>query len=124
MKTILNLILALCITTALSATEINKKSNLIFSTKKIELRIDQKVDEHFFQKMSFDINGNSLKIQTAEVISIVQIFDNNGKMQYQLPVTSNKLQICKTLFDNGDYKIGFILEGQSDIVFSDLKIKE
>ena len=44
-------------------------------------------------------------------------------MEFQLPVMSNNVQINKNLFGQGQYKLGFILEGQSEIHFTDVTIK-
>ena len=76
-----------------------------------------------FTSTSFDADTENLTFNTVEDISVVQIFNNNGDMEFLLPVMSNNVQINKNLFEEGTYKLGFVLEGQTQVHFSEVVIK-
>jgi len=44
-------------------------------------------------------------------------------MEFQLPVMSNKVTIGKSLIENGTYKLGFMITGQKQIQFTEVKVK-
>ena len=58
----------------------------------------------------------------ADEIKYIQIFTVNGTLKYQLPVMSNKLRISKKLFNKGEYRLGFIMEGNKSIEFTGVKV--
>ena len=60
---------------------------------------------------------------TKDEISVIQIFDANGNLEFQLPVMSNQVKINKNLFGEGRFKLGFLVEGDSQIHLSDVIIK-
>ena len=80
-------------------------------------------DLDIFSGSSFDAESENLIFDTHNEISVVQIFNSNGDMEFQLPVMSNNVQINKNLFDTGVYKLGFVIQGQTEVQFTDVTIK-
>ena len=72
---------------------------------------------------SFDSESESFEFQTLTDITLVQIFDNEGNMEFQLPVMSNFVKLNKNIFSSGDYQLGFILEGDSNVHLTTVTIK-
>ena len=64
-----------------------------------------------------------MSFTTNENISVIQIFNANGELEFQLPVMSDDVKINKNLFGQGDYKLGFVLEGQSELHTTHVSIK-
>lgn len=75
-----------------------------------------------FASSDFDSATEMLEFTTVESMAAVQIFDAAGEMTFILPVMSDNVQINKNLFEQGTYKLGFILEGQSSVHFSTVTI--
>ena len=72
---------------------------------------------------SFDSESESFEFQTLTDITLIQIFDNQGNMEFQLPVMSNSVKLNKNLFSTGEYKLGFVIEGDSNVHLSTVTIK-
>ena len=70
-----------------------------------------------------------IQVQTDAVTNLenvkltAQIFDQDGQLVFQLPVMSNKVKINKNVFGSGKFKLGFILDGETDIHFTEVNIK-
>jgi len=78
---------------------------------------------HIFSFADFDAATDNLIFITNEVISVIQIFDANGNLEFSLPVVSNSVKINKNLFEVGHYELGFILEGQSQMHSTTVTVK-
>jgi len=76
-----------------------------------------------FTSVDFDTETENLSFTTNDDISAIQIFDADGTMVFQLPVMTNNVKINKNLFDAGTYKLGFLLEGQSQVHATQVTIR-
>jgi len=113
----------------LAAATISYSSNLvpeselsIITTASVELSVVNAQQKDFFQVAQYNMEMDALEFVTAESINYLQIFDESGKLKYQLPVMSNKLKISKKMFKQGTYKIGFITKENTTIQFTNLKV--
>jgi len=68
-----------------------------------------------FTSADFDVASENLSFTTTDEISVIQIFNAEGNLEFSLPVMSNDVKINKNLFGEGSYQLGFILEGQSQM---------
>lgn len=72
---------------------------------------------------SFNVNESSFDFETNEEIGFIQIFDTEGNLEFQLPVSSSKVRINKDLFESGQSKLGFLLKESGEIQFAEVSIK-
>jgi len=93
----------------------------VFKTAAVEFYVSDVSSKDFFTYANFNDITDNVEFVTKDDIKYIQIFRQNGKLQYQLPVMSNKLKISRKMFKQGTYKIGFIVEGGESITFSNLK---
>lgn len=119
MRNLLTILAALTIT--FSTAYANTTPEVLISTAEVEVVTIEALD--FFISSAFDQGSNNLVFDTTQDITIIQIFNSDGKMEFQLPVMSNNVQINKNLFDQGNYKLGFILEGQDQVHFTNVTVK-
>jgi len=119
MKNLITIIavLAFTFTSALATTTPEK----LISTTDVEVVIVGTSD--IFTKADFDASTQSLNFRTKKSISVIQILDENGNLEFLLPVMNKKVQINKNLFELGVHKLGFILEGQSQMHLTTVTIK-
>lgn len=94
---------------------------VLISSADVEVVTIEALD--FFENASFDESNDNLIFNTTKDISVVQIFNDKNEMEFQLPVMSRNVQINKNLFGQGNYKLGFLLEGQNDIYFTKVTIR-
>lgn len=119
MKNLITILTILTITfsTAFASTT----PEVMISAPEVEVVNVNNLD--FFTKASFDVSSDNLTFDTTDEMSVVQIFNAEGTMEFQLPVMSNNVQINKNLFDSGTYRLGFVLEGQTEVHFTQVTIK-
>lgn len=65
---------------------------------------------------------NYLEFSTDQYIDVVQIFNKEGKLEFQLSVQSDYIRIGKSLFDKGEYTLGFLLSNQNSLKFAKVKV--
>ncbi len=63
-----------------------------------------------------------LEFDTEQIIDMVQIFDSKGNLEFQLPVLSDQVRIGKSLFEKGEYTLGFLLSNQDSLKFAKVKV--
>ncbi len=68
-----------------------------------------------FTHADYNAETEVLSFVTKENISIIQIFNSDGELEFSLPVMSNNVKINRNLFEEGLSTLGFILEGQSQL---------
>ncbi len=113
-----NLISTLIITT-ISLTAI-----FATSTPMTVLSNDVEVESiNILESSSYDADQENLVFTTLENISTIQIYDEDGTLEFQLPVMSNQVKINKNLFGEGSYQLGFLIEGDSQVHLSKVNIK-
>ena len=104
-----NISKSVTVTTSISEVEINTSGVLLANTEVSVSVMIVRVVIMFFN--------------TNDDISVVQIFDGEGELIFQLPVMSDNVQIKKNLFDSGEYKLGFVLEGETEVHLTDVTIR-
>ncbi len=119
MKNLITILTALTIT--FSTVFASTTPEVIISTDEIEVVSIGTLD--IFSDAGFNTESESLTFTTTNDMTVVQIYNGEGEMEFQLPVMSNNVVINKNLFGAGAYKLGFILEGQTAVHLTDVKIK-
>ena len=121
---ILSLIVTVLTTTAsiASVTPTPKSELSIINSERVELAVVNVAQKDFFEVAQYNANMDALDFVTKDYVTYIQIFNAAGKLQYQLPVMSNKLKISRKMFDQGNYKLAFITKNNTTIQFTDLKV--
>jgi len=76
-----------------------------------------------FKVATFNVENETIEFTTLSEISVIQIFDGKGNLEFQLPVMSNKVQINKNLLEEGQQKLGFVMDGINQVHFTEVTIK-
>jgi len=124
-----NIILTILISiTTLQLATANNNPNPVAGVKVVESsHVDVYVGNdlaNLFSVASYNVTDDALEFEVGNNISYIQIFDADGQLEFQLPVLSKKVKIGKSLFSgSGDYKLGFMIDGEKDVKFSDVQIR-
>ena len=119
MKMLTILFAAMTLTANLAIANSNPKA--LINTESVDVLMQAEID--FVSTANYDTVSDNLSFSTTENISVVQIFNADGELEFQLPVMSNNLKINKNLFSTGTSKLGFVLEGESELHFTEVTIK-
>ena len=124
MKKIL-FIIAVCFAfmTNMEASIIPSESLLIIDNDEVELSLENLVQGNMFAMANYSEADDSFNFITHSETKFIQIFGPNGELEYQLPVLSRKIRIKKSLFNKGEYKLGFMFDGHDRIEFTGVKVK-
>ena len=93
----------------------------LISTEEIEVVTFE--NNSIFTTADFNTANDNLEFTTASDIAVIQIFNADGEMEFVLPVQSNIVKINKNLLDTGVSKLGFVLQGQNNVHFTQVTVK-
>ncbi|NNE27207.1 MAG: hypothetical protein HKN09_10215 [Saprospiraceae bacterium] len=99
------------------------ESLVLIKTNEIEVSLIDEVQKDFFKMATYSESSSSFDFVTREETKFIQIFDSRGDLLYQLPVLSRKVRISKQLFGKGEYKLGFMIDGNKKVEFTGVKVK-
>lgn len=94
----------------------------IVDSETLTIRVDSDEDYRFFLKAEFDEREQEIKFLTKESTTQIRIYNELDAMVYLLPIDSDRVRIGKNLFDKGDYKFIFDIEGDRRMFTSRLKV--
>jgi len=94
----------------------------IVDNQALSIIVDTDEDFKFFLKAEFDETEEEIKFLTRESTTQIRIYNDLDAMVYLLPVGSDRVRIGKSLFDQGDYKFIFDIEGDRKMFTSKLKV--
>jgi len=103
-----------------SADEDNEYN--IVDSELLTIHVDTDEDFKFFLKAEFDEVQEEIKFLTRESTTQIRVYNGIGDMVYLLPVGSDRISIGKSLFERGDYKFIFDIEGDRKMFTSKLKV--
>ena len=112
------IILAIFTITAAFATTVPE---VIISNEEMTI-VDMSSDK-FITSSNYNSAISNLEFITDQDISVIQIYNEQGVLEFQLPVMSKNVKINKNLFVQGEYKLGFLLEGNAEVQFTQVNIK-
>lgn len=118
------LILTLFSTLTLSADNLAFENAAfpIIETSSLTVSLTDIKQREFFESAQFDFVHNNLEFEAVNKIKYIQIFTAEGKLKFQIPVRSKSVFISKKLFKTGTYKLGFMIEGHTEVEFTTVKI--
>lgn len=121
-----NLILTVAILFSLNAanaSNIGDGSLSIINNSNVELSLEN--DEQKFLIISTEFNAELENISMIfnSSVNMIQVYNTNGEVEMMLPIGSEEVDLGMSLFESGDYKLGFMVEGQDEVQFTNLSVK-
>lgn len=95
----------------------------IIDNTSVEVSFVDKLDINLFTVATFHSDREIFEFQAEGEIQHIQIFNDAGVLKFQLPVLSSKVKISKKLFEQGNYKLGFLMDGESKVKFTNVVVK-
>jgi len=94
----------------------------IITSTKVKVTLNDVGQLDLFEDAIYLPQANIIKFETRAKMKFIHVIDSKGKMLYQFPVRSSKVRISKSLFSKGDYKLGFKLENESEVLYTNLTV--
>ncbi len=125
MKTLLTIIITIVtITISLATTKpVMPAPAKLIATTTVEI-VAVSIEGHaLFQSANYNITEENIEFTTVTDVDLIQIFNAEGNLEFQLPVMSNQVSISKALFSQGESKLGFIMAGKPEVFMTTVNIK-
>ncbi len=94
----------------------------IVDTSTLKINVDSDEDFKFFLKAEYEESLEEIQFLTREQTNQIRIYSGLGDMIYLLPIGSDRVSIGKSLFESGDYKFVFDIEGDRKMYSSKLTV--
>jgi len=102
------------------ANKVKAESEIIFENMDVQYIVDSSEEAEEIVSATYNRSNEYFNITTKKMINFVQILDENGNLEYQLPVGAKKLNIAMPDFTKGKHKINLLLEGGDIFVATEL----
>ena len=112
----------LSLTTSLSANNITNPvadKNSVIKNQDVELSIvGAEASEDF---VNIDYSNNYISLETKNEIAFLQVVNQEGEIEYQLPIGSNNLNLSSEDFTKGVYTVNLLFDNGSEFVTTTLE---
>lgn len=76
--------------------------------------------KEYFEKIQFNEENNYLSLKTLKKVDLIQIFNETGALEFQLPIQGNQIHISMDDFAKGNYDINLKFENEDTFVTSQM----
>jgi len=121
--------LILTIATVLSFTAVSFASNIgdgtlaIVKSTKVEMTLENEGQREYIISSVFEAENDNIALVFESDVSMIQIFNLEGELEMMFPVGSTDVNLGMSLFEEGSYRMGFLVEGVSDVQYTKLQVK-
>lgn len=88
-----------------------------------EVSLENENQKKFILFSSIDTDTETLQFIFENSVSMIQVYSDGGDLEMVLPIGSDEVDLGLSLFDAGNYKLGFMVDGIDEMQFTNLKIK-
>lgn len=117
---ILGLTISATANTTNPVTPVKGESEIIFENVDVQYLVESAEEAIEIVSATYNQTNDYFNITTKKIIQFVQILDENGELEYQLPIGAKKLNIAMPDFTKGKHKINLLLEGGDIFVATEL----
>ncbi len=94
---------------------------ILISAPEVEVTMFSDLD--FFKSSIYDAESEDLIFITNQKVNVIQIYNEKGDMEFQLPVNARMVKINRNIFGKGYFKLSFLLEDMMIPQFTNVFIK-
>ncbi len=101
----------------------NYESLVLLSTSEVEIQLETEYDVQLFTDAKYDGKLGNLELATSEQMHSVLIYNENGELEFMIPVNSQRVLIGRSMFEAGYYRLGFNFQEQEELIYADVLLK-
>ncbi len=106
-----------------SANNIEKGKIKILDKSEIVVSVNSDFDLSFITTSKYNTDAKNLEFQFATEVKTIHVFNEDGELEMILPINSKDLSLGMSLFSQGSYKIGFVVDNDDEIKYTDLLVR-
>jgi len=99
-----------------------QKGYVILKSKVLSLTVNSESDYKFFVEADYNETKEEMVFITKDKTSQIRIYDKLDNLMFILPVRSDRIQIGKSLFKSGNFKLIFDSDVSDGLYKSELNI--
>jgi len=99
------------------------EDEIIFTSSNMTCTLADKSQRNLLENVQYFENSGDVSFTMKENITFVQVFDSEGKLEYQLPIGTNELILQLDDLNTGKYQINFLLQESRSTVITTLEKK-
>ncbi len=125
-ETMKNLILTIAILfsfSSVNASNIGDGTLSIINNSNLELSLENEGQKFLIISTEFNTEYENISMIFNSSVNMIQVFNTEGEMEMMLPIGSEEVDLGMSLFQSGDYKLGFMVEGIDEVQFTNLLVK-
>lgn len=120
---ILTIATVLSFTAVSFATNIGDGSLAIVKSATVEMTLENEGQKDFIVSSVFEAEDDNIAMVFELDVTMIQIFNNDGELEMMFPVGSTDVNLGMSLFEEGSYRMGFKVEGISEVQYTHLQVK-
>jgi len=94
----------------------------LFTNSEFEFNLINHAQMYLFTSIQYNNRKERLSFETKLPILLIQIYNEVGDLELQLPVGSDVVHLSKNLFNSGEYNMKFLFEGEKDFQSTELTV--
>lgn len=125
-NTMKNFILTIAILfsfTAVNASNIGDGELSLLNNDNVELSLENAGQKFLIISTEFNTEYDNISMIFNSSVNMIQVFNLQGELEMMLPIGSEEVDLGMTLFNKGEYKLGFMVEGNDEVQFTNLSVK-
>jgi len=100
-----------------------KEKLVMFDNNALLFSVADDSKNDFLAIASYNQSNEYFSLKTFRDVKYIQVLNSEGELEYQIPVKSNLLHISLENFQDGDYSVNIMFEGEEDYLSTDLTKK-
>jgi len=115
--------IAISFTTGTFASNIGDGTLAIVKSEKVEITLENEGQKEFLVSSAFEADNDQIAMVFNSSVSMIQVLNSDGEVEMMFPVGSEKVNLGMSLFETGDYKVGFMVDGYDEVQFTTMMVK-
>ena len=109
--------------TATFASNIGDGTLAIVKSERVELTLETEGQKEFIIASAYNVEDENVAMTFTAEVSMVQIYNTDGELEMMFPIGSTKVNLGMSLFEDGQYRMGFMVDGMEEVQFTNLTVK-
>lgn len=101
----------------------SEKLETIFHNKYVKLNSGEDTKLGYLALVSYNESNEYFSLKTFKSVDFIQIFNEDGELEYQLPINNSLIHLSLESFNAGNYDVNVLFEGEEEYLNMELVIQ-
>lgn len=112
----------LCFSAVSFASNIGDGTLSIIKNESVTFTLTEQNQKELIISSIYNDENNQLSFEFESEVQMISIINANEEIEMMVPVSSKKINLGLSLFDQGSYKMGFLIEGENEVQYTSISI--